>query len=93
MTTGVIAEAAGLFSRYAPTCSPPNPPASRTVTAPSLIARACPAVRIAQPVERPLGPQFLRRPDAGVDHQHHPEQRVLRWPDDQDHDEQRPGSR
>ena len=41
-----------------------------------------------QPVQRPLGPQFLRYPDAGVDHQYHPEQRVLRRPDDQDHDEQ-----
>ena len=41
-----------------------------------------------QPVQRPLGPQFLRHPDAGVDHEHHAEQRVLRRPDDQDHDEQ-----
>jgi hypothetical protein len=59
-----------------------------SVTAPSLIAPGPPGGQDRQPVKRSLGPQFLRHSDAGVDHEHHPEQRVLRRPDDQDHDEQ-----
>jgi hypothetical protein len=42
-----------------------------------------------QPVQRPLGADLLRHPDAGVDHEHRAEQRVLGRPDDQHHDEQR----
>ena len=42
-----------------------------------------------QPVKRALRAQFLGHPDAGVDHQHDAEQRVLERPDNQHHHEQR----